>query len=63
VRRAARARDGLDLDSGRVVADGKPAEVMQPAILERVYSWPIVVTIDPLTGVPSLVPLRTSPES
>jgi iron complex transport system ATP-binding protein len=47
------------LDSGRVVADGSPVEVMQPAILERVYHWPIVVTHDPATGTPSLIPLRT----
>ena len=51
------------LDAGRVVAAGSPLDVMQPATLERVYSWPIVVTRDPLTGIPSLVPLRTSPKS
>ena len=47
------------LDLGRVVADGSPTDVMQPSILERVYHWPIVVTHDPTTGTPSLVPIRT----
>lgn len=47
------------LDAGRVVADGSPTDVMQPAILARVYDWPIVVTNDPVTGTPSLIPLRT----
>lgn len=46
------------LDSGRVVAAGDPAAVMQPAILERVYGWPIAVTNDPVSGTPSLIPLR-----
>jgi iron complex transport system ATP-binding protein len=49
------------LDAGKVVADGSPTDVMQPSILERVYHWPIVVTHDPTTGTPSLVPLRTPP--
>lgn len=51
------------LDQGKVVADGSPTAVMQPAILERVYHWPIVVTHDPLSGTPSLIPLRTPPQS
>jgi len=47
------------LDAGRVAASGSPTDVMQPAILERVYGWPIVVTHDPVSGTPALVPLRT----
>jgi iron complex transport system ATP-binding protein len=47
------------LDTGKVVADGTPTVVMQPSTLERVYHWPIVVTHDPTTGTPSLIPLRT----
>ena len=45
-------------DRGRVVATGEPSEVMQARTLERVYEWPLVVTRDPATGAPSLVPLR-----
>jgi iron complex transport system ATP-binding protein len=45
-------------DRGRVVAAGEPSEVMQAPTLERVYEWPLVVTRDPATGAPSLVPLR-----
>jgi iron complex transport system ATP-binding protein len=47
------------LDAGKLVAAGTPSEVMQPEILERVYQWPVVVTHDPATGTPSLVPIRT----
>jgi iron complex transport system ATP-binding protein len=46
------------LDDGRVVAQGAPDEVMQGAVLERVYRWPLVVTRDPAVGAPMLLPLR-----
>jgi iron complex transport system ATP-binding protein len=46
------------LDEGHVVADGAPDEVMQGAVLERVYRWPLVVTRDPAVGAPMLLPLR-----
>jgi iron complex transport system ATP-binding protein len=46
------------LHRGRVAADGTAADVMQGAVLERVYEWPLVVTRDPAVGAPALVPLR-----
>ena len=46
------------LHAGRVAAAGTPGEVMQAAILERVYEWPLVVTRDPAVGAPALLPLR-----
>ena len=49
------------LHHGRVEAVGPPSAVMQGAVLERVYEWPLVVTRDPAVGAPSLVPLRTRP--
>lgn len=49
------------LHAGRVAAAGSPAEVMQGAVLERVYEWPLVVTRDPAVGAPALVPLRVRP--
>ncbi|HEY2064987.1 MAG TPA: ABC transporter ATP-binding protein [Gemmatimonadaceae bacterium] len=51
------------LHAGRVAAEGVPTEVMQGAILERVYEWPLVVTRDPAVGAPALVPLRARPRS
>jgi iron complex transport system ATP-binding protein len=47
------------LHEGRVAAAGAPADVMQGAVLERVYDWPLVVTRDPAVGAPALVPLRS----
>jgi iron complex transport system ATP-binding protein len=47
------------LHAGRVAAAGAPDDVMQAAILERVYEWPLVVTRDPAVGAPALLPLRT----
>ena len=49
------------LHRGRVAAAGTPADVMQGAVLERVYEWPLVVTRDPAVGAPALVPLRSPP--
>ena len=49
------------LHAGRVAAAGTPADVMQGAVLERVYEWPLVVTRDPAVGAPALVPLRSRP--
>jgi iron complex transport system ATP-binding protein len=46
------------LHDGRVAAAGTPEDVMQAAILERVYDWPLVVTRDPAVGAPALLPLR-----
>lgn len=46
------------LHAGRVAAAGAPDDVMQAAILERVYEWPLVVTRDPAVGAPTLLPLR-----
>jgi iron complex transport system ATP-binding protein len=46
------------LDAGKIVASGTPDEVMQATLLEEVYDWPLVVTRDPASGAPSLVPLR-----
>jgi iron complex transport system ATP-binding protein len=49
------------LHQGRVAAIGSPTDVMQGAVLERVYDWPLVVTRDPAVGAPALVPLRAQP--
>ena len=46
------------LHDGRVAAAGAPDDVMQAAVLERVYEWPLVVTRDPAVGAPALLPLR-----
>ncbi len=46
------------MDQGHVAAAGSPREVMQGAILEKVYGWPLVVSHDPAVGAPTLVPLR-----
>lgn len=47
------------LHEGRVVSAGSVADVMQAAVLEKVYAWPLVITRDPAVGAPTLVPLRS----
>jgi iron complex transport system ATP-binding protein len=46
------------LHAGRVAAAGPADDVMQAAVLERVYEWPLVVTRDAAVGAPALLPLR-----
>ena len=52
------ADDIVLLHDGRIAAAGPPEDVMQAAVLERVYEWPLVVTRDPAVGAPALLPLR-----
>lgn len=46
------------LHRGKVAAQGTPQDVMQPALLERVFEWPVSVTSEPDSGRPALFPLR-----
>jgi iron complex transport system ATP-binding protein len=46
------------LADGEIAATGTVTEVMRAEVLERVYQWPVVVSRDPATGAPSLIPLR-----
>ncbi len=53
VNMAARHCDAiLALDAGRVVLRGTPADLMQPAVLERLYGVPMGVVPHPGTGAP-----------
>ena len=55
---AARFADRIILlDRGRVVAEGKPAEVLDEATLSRVFEWPVAVTTW-ADGAPQVIPLR-----
>lgn len=46
------------LSQGRIVADGKPAEVLTSELIGRVYEHPVHVLTDPRTGAPIVVPER-----
>lgn len=46
------------LDKGKVALSGRPDEVMRADRLEKIYSWPLVITRDPAVGAPAVVPLR-----
>jgi iron complex transport system ATP-binding protein len=45
------------LDRGRVVAEGRPGEVLDETTLTRVFEWPVAVTTW-ADGSPQVVPLR-----
>ncbi len=56
---AARFADRLVLmDRGAIRADGPPADVLSPALLEEVFEWP--VSVQEWRGSPQFVPLRKS---
>ncbi len=44
------------MSRGRVVATGRPADIVTPALVEEVYRLPCVVVDDPVTGTPMVVP-------
>ena len=44
------------LAAGRLVADGPPAEVINPEMIERVYGWPAHILHHPVTGLPVVAP-------
>jgi iron complex transport system ATP-binding protein len=46
------------LHTGNVAAAGAPDDVLDPAVLERVYDWPILVSRDSRADAPLLIPLR-----
>lgn len=47
----------LLLDEGRVAAEGRPAEVLRPDIVARVFAWRVAVT-SWCDGAPQVVPLK-----
>ncbi len=43
------------LHRGQMVAAGRPAEVLQPEVINRAYGSQVMVTTHPLTGTPQVV--------
>ena len=44
---------------GRIVAEGTPAEIVDAALVTRVFGLECRVLADPLTGTPMVVPVPT----
>ncbi|GAA1490792.1 ABC transporter ATP-binding protein [Brachybacterium sacelli] len=56
---AARYADHLVvMDSGRIVASGTPADVLSEELVDEVFSLRAVVTADPQSGTPLVIPRR-----
>ncbi len=59
---AARYADHLvAMRDGRIVAEGTPAEVVTPAVIEDVFGVTASVLHDPETGSPVVIPRRRTP--
>ncbi|GHC83327.1 iron-enterobactin transporter ATP-binding protein [Nocardiopsis terrae] len=50
----------ITMREGRVVASGSPAEVLTPELLRKAFDLEAVVTEDPVTGGPLIVPVGRS---
>ncbi len=47
----------LLLDEGRLAADGRPADVLTPGVVARVFAWRVAIT-QWCDGAPQVVPLK-----
>ena len=47
----------IALRDGHMIAAGAPREVVTPALIERVFDLPCLLSPDPLTGTPMVVPM------
>lgn len=47
----------IAMRDGRIVAEGKPAEIVTPALIEAVYGLRCVIVEDPVAHTPMIVPL------
>lgn len=56
---AARYADHLiAMKSGELIASGPAQEVIQPALIEHIFGMQAIITPDPVTGTPMVVPER-----
>jgi iron complex transport system ATP-binding protein len=45
------------MSEGRIIAQGRPHEIVTEALIEKVYALPCVIHPDPIAGTPMVVPL------
>lgn len=48
----------ITMADGRIEAQGSPAEIVHPGLIERVFGLACKVVDDPVTGTPLFIPLR-----
>jgi iron complex transport system ATP-binding protein len=59
---AARYADHLvAMRDGQVVAEGPPAHVVTPEVIEEVFGVSATVLVDPASGAPVVIPRRRTP--
>ncbi|MEY2995339.1 MAG: hypothetical protein RLZZ39_164, partial [Actinomycetota bacterium] len=51
------------MNDGRVVADGRPDQILSSELLSDVYDYPLTVKVDPASGSLEIRPRRNPPTS
>lgn len=46
----------IAMRDGKIIAEGKPAEIVTPALIEAIYGLRCVIIRDPVAGTPMIVP-------
>lgn len=52
----------IAMRDGKIIAQGKPKDIVTPELIEQVYGLPSLVITDPVAGTPMIVPLGRRPK-
>lgn len=52
----------LLLKDGRELMDGRPSEIVSPETIKATYGIDVLVTVNPITSAPHIIPLRSGRE-
>lgn len=47
----------IAMRDGKIIAEGKPAEIVTPDLIEAIYGLRCIIINDPVAGTPMIVPL------
>jgi iron complex transport system ATP-binding protein len=47
----------IAMRDGKIIAEGKPAEIVTPELIEAIYGLRCIIINDPVAGTPMIVPL------
>ncbi len=53
----------IAMRDGKIIAEGKPSEIVTPALIEQVYGLKCMIISDPVAGTPMIIPLGREPQA